>query len=136
MVTEAQVGELEARQVALYEQALTAAKEAAKRPAAPAVPAKPADDAAGVLPTGVARATLARIGQVLTSVPTGFHLNPKMVQQLARRAKMAEGAAPLDWGTAEALAFGTLLLEGTPIRIVLRARRKKIKPAQGRRDER
>ncbi len=117
VITEAQVGELETRQVALYEQALTAAKEAAKRAAAPAVPGKPADDAEGVLPTGVARATLARIGQVLTTVPTGFHLNPKMVQQLARRAKMAEGAAPLDWGTAEALAFGTLLLEGTPIRI-------------------
>jgi 2-oxoglutarate dehydrogenase E1 component len=40
-----------------------------------------------------------------------------MVQQLARRGKMAEGALPLDWGTAEALAFGSLLLEGTPIRI-------------------
>ena len=67
--------------------------------------------------TGVSRETLARIGRVLTTVPPGFHLNPKMVQQLARRAKMAEGALPLDWGTAEALAFGSLLLEGTPIRV-------------------
>jgi 2-oxoglutarate dehydrogenase complex dehydrogenase (E1) component-like enzyme len=67
--------------------------------------------------TGVARETLTRIGRALTTVPSGFHLNPKMVQQLARRAKMAEGAAPLDWGTAEALAFGSLLLEGTPIRV-------------------
>jgi len=40
-----------------------------------------------------------------------------MVQQLARRAKMAEGALPLDWGTAEALAFGSLVLEGTPVRV-------------------
>ena len=40
-----------------------------------------------------------------------------MVQQLARRAKMTEGALPLDWATAEALAFGSLLLEGTPIRM-------------------
>jgi 2-oxoglutarate dehydrogenase E1 component len=54
---------------------------------------------------------------VLTTVPAGFRLNPKMVQQLARRAKMTEGALPLDWGTAEALAFGSLLIEGTPIRI-------------------
>ena len=30
---------------------------------------------------------------------------------------MAEGALPLDWGTAEALAFGSLVLEGTPIRV-------------------
>ena len=67
--------------------------------------------------TGVSREVLSRIGRVLTTVPPGFHLNPKMVQQLARRAKMAEGALPLDWGTAEALAFGSLLLEGTPIRL-------------------
>jgi 2-oxoglutarate dehydrogenase E1 component len=40
-----------------------------------------------------------------------------MVSQLARRAKMAEGAQPLDWSTAEALAFGSLLLEGTPVRL-------------------
>jgi 2-oxoglutarate dehydrogenase complex dehydrogenase (E1) component-like enzyme len=40
-----------------------------------------------------------------------------MVSQLARRAKMAEGAQPLDWSTAEALAFGSLLLGGTPIRL-------------------
>jgi 2-oxoglutarate dehydrogenase E1 component len=67
--------------------------------------------------TAVAREVLARIGRAITTVPAGFNVNPKMVQQLARRAKMAEGAAPLDWGTAEALAFGSLLLEGTPIRI-------------------
>jgi 2-oxoglutarate dehydrogenase E1 component len=67
--------------------------------------------------TGVSRETLARIGRVLTTVPAGFHVNPKMVSQLARRAKMAEGAQPLDWATAEALAFGSLLLEGTPIRL-------------------
>jgi 2-oxoglutarate dehydrogenase E1 component len=40
-----------------------------------------------------------------------------MVQQLARRAKMTEGTQPLDWSTAEALAFGSLLLESTPIRM-------------------
>ena len=63
------------------------------------------------------RETLARIGRALTTVPAGFHLNPKMVQQLTRRARMTEGALPLDWGTAEALAFGSLLLEGTGVRI-------------------
>jgi 2-oxoglutarate dehydrogenase E1 component len=40
-----------------------------------------------------------------------------MVQQLARRAKMAEGASPVDWATVESLAFGSLLLEGTRIRM-------------------
>ncbi len=118
VVTEAEVGELEARQLAEYEAALAAAKDAARRPRASA-PAVPDGGALGVveMETGVPRETLARIGRVLTTVPSGFRLNPKMVQQLARRAKMAEGALPLDWGTAEALGFGTLLLEGTPIRV-------------------
>ena len=117
VLTEEEVRELEARQLAEYEAALAAAKAAAQRPRAAAPPAPQADGAVIEMETGVAREMLARIGRVLTSVPPGFHLNPKMVQQLARRAKMAEGSLPLDWGTAEALAFGSLLLEGTPIRI-------------------
>ena len=47
-------------------------------------------------------------------MPRGFNLNPKIVGLLARRAKMVEGAAAVDWGMAEALAFGSLLIEGTP----------------------
>ncbi len=118
VLTEEEVAALEARQLAAYEAALAAAKEAAQRPraAATAAPA-PGDGTIVEMETGVSRETLARIGRVLTTVPPGFNLNPKMVQQLARRAKMAQGAVPLDWGTAEALAFGSLLLEGTPIRV-------------------
>jgi 2-oxoglutarate dehydrogenase E1 component len=116
VLSEEEARELEARQLQAYETALSAAQEAAKR--APARAAAPAAEEAGDgSETGVARETLASIGRVLTTVPSGFRLNPKMVQQLARRAKMAEGVLPLDWGTAEALAFGSLLLEGTPIRI-------------------
>ena len=119
VVTEEEVRKLEERQIAGYEAALAAAKEAASRPRngadAPSFAPKPL----GVveMETGVTRETLASIGRALTTVPAGFRLNPKMVQQLARRAKMAEGALPLDWGTAEALAFGSLVLEGTPIRV-------------------
>ena len=118
VVTADEVAAMEARQLEAYERALAAAKEAAKRPRQEPSPSPPGESEQVVeLETGVPRETLARIGRVLTTVPAGFHLNPKMVQQLARRGKMAEGAAPLDWGTAEALAFGSLLLEGTPIRI-------------------
>ena len=118
VVTEEEVKELEARQLAVYEAALAAAKEAASRPRGEPA-AGSAQSTLGVieLETGVARETLAAIGRALTTVPAGFGLNPKMVQQLARRAKMAEGALPLDWGTAEALAFGSLVLEGTPVRV-------------------
>ncbi len=118
VLTPAEVEQLEARQVAAYEQALAAAQEAARRAGAPTPPAPVHGEGVVVeIETGVPRETLARIGRTLTTVPAGFHLNPKMVQQLARRAKMAEGALALDWGTAEALAFGSLLLEGTGVRV-------------------
>ena len=117
VLTEEEARELEARQLEAYERALAAAKEAGKRGASAASAAPSRDETVVEIDTGVSRETLASIGRVLTTVPAGFRLNPKMVQQLARRAKMAEGALPLDWGTAEALAFGSLLLEGTPIRV-------------------
>ena len=120
VLTEAEVTQMEERQRVEYESALAKAKEIAARakatepePASPPVP-RPAS---GQTETAVPSETLARIGRALTTVPSGFHLNPKMVSQLARRAKMAEGAQPLDWSTAEALAFGSLLLERTPIRL-------------------
>ena len=70
-----------------------------------------------MIETGVEQAELREIAHTLTTVPRGFNLNPKIVGLLARRAKMVEGAAAVDWGTAEALAFGSLLIEGTPIRL-------------------
>ncbi|MGE5277880.1 MAG: multifunctional oxoglutarate decarboxylase/oxoglutarate dehydrogenase thiamine pyrophosphate-binding subunit/dihydrolipoyllysine-residue succinyltransferase subunit [Acidobacteriota bacterium] len=116
LLSEAEVAEMEARQSAAYDAALAAAQETARRPGgAPA--AAHGEGRVVEIETGVPRETLSRIGRVLTTVPSGFHLNPKMVQQLARRAKMTEGSLPLDWGTAEALAFGSLLLEGTGVRV-------------------
>ena len=100
VLTEDEVKKLEEGQVASYEAALIAAQEAAKRPApAPATVngrrrrkrASGAGRAGQEAETGVAREILGRIGHALTTVPAGFNLNPKMVQQLARRAKMAEG---------------------------------------------
>jgi 2-oxoglutarate decarboxylase len=117
VLTEDEVADLEARQKAAYETALAAAKEAARRTSSAPPPRSSSVEEVVEIETGVPRETLARIGRVLTTVPAGFRLNPKMVQQLARRARMAEGELPLDWGTAEELAFGSLLLEGTPIRI-------------------
>lgn len=119
VVTEAEVAELEARQMAEYERALESAQHAGERAGGAPATSLHTGESGRVesVETGVARETLAKIGRALTTVPQGFHLNPKMVQQLARRARMTEGAAPLDWATAESLAFGSLLLEGTPIRM-------------------
>jgi 2-oxoglutarate dehydrogenase E1 component len=67
--------------------------------------------------TGVPREALDRIAEATARVPEGFHLNPKMERIMAARAKAMRGEAPIDWGTGEALAFGSLLLEGTPVRL-------------------
>jgi 2-oxoglutarate dehydrogenase E1 component len=60
---------------------------------------------------------LRTVAQALSRVPDGFELHPKLAPLLKRRAEMAEGRAEVDWATAEALAFGTLLLEGVPVRL-------------------
>jgi 2-oxoglutarate dehydrogenase E1 component len=122
VLTEAEVAGMEERQRALYEQAHAAAKEIAARrkeeeTEPPAAAHPPETGVTETVETGVAAELLARIGHTITTVPPGFHLNPKIVSQLARRARMAEGAVPLDWATAEGLAFGTLLIEGTPVRL-------------------
>ena len=66
--------------------------------------------------TGVSEGQIKRVLDALTSVPAGFLLHPKLARQFEARDKMmAEGM--VDWGLAEALAFGSLLDEGTSIRL-------------------
>jgi len=67
--------------------------------------------------TGVAGARLAALGEALTALPDGLLPHPKIVQGLARRREMVRGARPIDWSTAEALAFATLAVEGHRVRL-------------------
>jgi 2-oxoglutarate dehydrogenase E1 component len=67
--------------------------------------------------TAVPAERLREIGARLTAVPEGFHVHPKVQKGLEQRAAMAEGKHLVDWGMAEALAFGSLLWEGTPVRL-------------------
>jgi 2-oxoglutarate dehydrogenase E1 component len=60
---------------------------------------------------------LQAIGRRLSSVPSGFHVHPKVAKGLELRREMADGARPVDWGMAEALAFGTLLYERIGVRL-------------------
>jgi len=69
------------------------------------------------LPTGVGHAELAQIVRGLTTAPAGFKLNPKIKRFLEHRAQAFKDGGPVDWGLGEALAFGSLLLEGTPVRL-------------------
>src|ERR1700684_2617100 len=67
--------------------------------------------------TGVAQPELAPIGEALTRYPAGFHIHPKVKKLLEQRSEMAQGKRPLDYGMAEALAFGTLLKQRVPVRL-------------------
>jgi multifunctional 2-oxoglutarate metabolism enzyme len=55
--------------------------------------------------------------RALTSVPDGFEVHPKLLPFLKKRAELLEGKGEVDWATAESLSFGTLLLEGVPVRL-------------------
>ncbi|MFP5376165.1 MAG: multifunctional oxoglutarate decarboxylase/oxoglutarate dehydrogenase thiamine pyrophosphate-binding subunit/dihydrolipoyllysine-residue succinyltransferase subunit [Acidimicrobiia bacterium] len=66
--------------------------------------------------TGVDREVLDRLAAALHSVPEGFTLHPKLARQLQARAKLYAGGE-VDWALGEALAFGSLLLEGTDVRL-------------------
>jgi 2-oxoglutarate dehydrogenase E1 component len=67
--------------------------------------------------TAVPAARLREIGEELLSVPEGFTVHPKLVKQLERRREALGDAGGIDWAHAEALAFASLLTEGTPIRL-------------------
>ncbi len=67
--------------------------------------------------TGVAHDELAAIAGALTSYPKDFHIHPKVKKLLEQRAEMGQGKRPIDFGMAEALAFGSLLRQGTPVRL-------------------
>ena len=66
--------------------------------------------------TRVQRATLEEITAALSTLPEGFHGHPKLGRWLQARSKMLENDS-VDWSLAEALAFGSLLLEGIPVRL-------------------
>jgi 2-oxoglutarate dehydrogenase E1 component len=67
--------------------------------------------------TGVERDRLERVARTIISTPPGFHVHPKLKKFLELRTRVAAGEIPVDWSTAEALAFGSLLLEGISIRM-------------------
>ncbi len=74
-------------------------------------------DPAYEVDTGLSREKLAELTDGLVRVPPGFHLHPKLAKLLEQRAEMGHGKRAIDYGFAESLAFASLVLEGTPIRL-------------------
>jgi len=67
--------------------------------------------------TGVNLDRLKDVGASLVRVPDNFMLHKRIVRQLKIKANMFTDGDGIDWATAEALAFGTLLMEGHPVRL-------------------
>lgn len=98
------------------ERVFTEVREADTKPdewtTVPDYPDKPA----GETQTAVTPEVLKRIADAYVTPPEGFTVHPKVMPQLQRRAAaIADG--PIDWGTGEILAFGSLLMEGRPVRL-------------------
>ncbi len=67
--------------------------------------------------THVPKEQLQHIAKQLTQFPEGFKVNKKIVRQLNTKLKAFEEDTGLDWGMGEALAFGSLLMDNTPVRL-------------------
>ena len=68
-------------------------------------------------PTGVERERLQKVGEAISRVPESLEINPKIARQMKAKAQMIASGQGIDWATGEALAFGTLLAEGMPVRL-------------------
>ncbi|HLS03596.1 MAG TPA: multifunctional oxoglutarate decarboxylase/oxoglutarate dehydrogenase thiamine pyrophosphate-binding subunit/dihydrolipoyllysine-residue succinyltransferase subunit [Actinomycetales bacterium] len=66
--------------------------------------------------TAVDQSVIERIGEAHVNPPAGFSVHPKLEPMLKRRHEMSKEGG-IDWGFGELLAFGSLLLEGTPVRL-------------------
>jgi 2-oxoglutarate dehydrogenase E1 component len=67
--------------------------------------------------TGLTADEVKELSERLTTYPEGFHIHPKVKKLLDQRAEMGMGKRPVDYGMAEALAFGSLAKAGVPVRL-------------------
>ena len=119
VLSEAEVTQLIEERIRRFEDALARAKKVATEQKAAALPETSVEelDGSAVVETSIDDTLIKQIGGQISRLPDAFNLNPKMVSQLGRRAKMGDGALPMDWAFGEALAFGSLALEGTHVRL-------------------
>jgi multifunctional 2-oxoglutarate metabolism enzyme len=119
VVTQEEVNQMIEDRWRRYENALIGAKEIVGRQKAITKLPEPKSEMDGseVGSTGISPEVIGEVTRAMSVIPQGFTINPKMVGQMSRRAKMGAGEIPVDWGFAEGLAFGSLVSEGTSIRL-------------------
>ncbi|MHB1688338.1 MAG: multifunctional oxoglutarate decarboxylase/oxoglutarate dehydrogenase thiamine pyrophosphate-binding subunit/dihydrolipoyllysine-residue succinyltransferase subunit [Ignavibacteriaceae bacterium] len=67
--------------------------------------------------TDISESLLEEIIKGITKVPKDFSVHPKLKKFLEKRLELLDGRSEADWATSESIAFGSLLLEGTPVRL-------------------
>jgi multifunctional 2-oxoglutarate metabolism enzyme len=119
VISEGDLKEMTNSVVNVYEDILKRAKQiASDKPMRAALnPAVDEEDGSGILDTSVSAELIRQVSDKISLVPEGFHINPKMVGQLGKRAKMGTGEVLMDWGFAEAIAFGSLVTDGIAVRL-------------------
>jgi 2-oxoglutarate dehydrogenase E1 component len=112
-ITVAEAEEVLRNYAAHLESVFVQTRDAESRPSVEP-PMQPAGDE--TFDTTVDDATLKRVVDAQVTFPEGFTVHPRLLPQLQRRAQMlADGT--IDWALGEAFAFGSLLLEGHPVRL-------------------
>jgi 2-oxoglutarate decarboxylase len=92
--------------------AFDANKAAGKWVLSPAVMPLPAN-----FSTAISREMLERVVDGITFLPPSFHIHPKLDGFVKKRRETLAKDGPVDWAFAEAIAFGSLVLEGIPVRL-------------------
>ncbi|TGB13623.1 multifunctional oxoglutarate decarboxylase/oxoglutarate dehydrogenase thiamine pyrophosphate-binding subunit/dihydrolipoyllysine-residue succinyltransferase subunit [Streptomyces sp. MZ04] len=97
------------------EKVFTEVREAISQPAEAEVPAAQAEFPVK-LDTAISQEVVKRIAESQVNIPDRVTVHPRLLPQLQRRMSMVEEGT-IDWGMGETLAIGSLLLEGTPVRL-------------------
>jgi 2-oxoglutarate decarboxylase len=104
------------------ERAFTETREAVKRPAEPGSVVKPEPEEGTPIDhtsvhSAISPETVKRVIETQVTLPAGFTPHPRLQPMLQRRTQMIEDDA-IDWATGELLAFGSVLIDGHPVRLV------------------
>ncbi len=118
LLTDQDIQEMRKRASGRLETAFQAARTKAERYEVQELGPTRVEEAPAWCPrTAVDRPVLAAITRALTTFPPDFGLHPKLRGFVERRREMFEAGGPIDWAFGEAFAFGSLVLEGTPVRL-------------------
>ncbi|MCC7339633.1 MAG: multifunctional oxoglutarate decarboxylase/oxoglutarate dehydrogenase thiamine pyrophosphate-binding subunit/dihydrolipoyllysine-residue succinyltransferase subunit [Bryobacterales bacterium] len=118
MTTPEQVAQIHKRHVQHLEDAYQAAQQKNSISlSADSLAAPPEEKTEAPPRTSVGRELIEAVVRGMTQLPETFHLHPKLRKFVFRREEIFQADFHIDWATAEALAFGTMVLEGTPVRL-------------------